>query len=58
MPNNGLMYGMLAALRQSATLRQSELREEAAENRRARVSEAGRESRILGLVRPSRRRRS
>jgi hypothetical protein len=58
MPNNGVMYGMLAALRQSATLRQSELREEAAEQRRARISEAGRESRILDRILPSRRRRN
>src|SRR5207248_2562739 len=34
MPNNGIAYGLLAALHQSPELRQSELREEAAELRR------------------------
>ncbi len=56
MPNNGIAYGLLAALHQSAELRQSELREEAAEHRRARQVQARHESRILGLVLPHLRR--
>jgi hypothetical protein len=56
MPNNGIAYAMLAALRQSAELRQSELREEAAEHRRARQVQARQESRLLGLVLPHLRR--
>ena len=56
MPNNPISYGLLAALRQSAELRQSELREEAADHRRARQVQARRESRILSLVLPHLRR--
>ncbi len=56
MPNNPISYGLLAALRQSAELRQSELRDEAAEHRRVRQSRARQESRILGLVLPHLRR--
>lgn len=56
MPNNGIAYGLLAALHQSAELRQSELREEAAEHRRAKQVQARQESRILGLVLPHLRR--
>lgn len=57
MPNNGIAYGLLAALHQSAELRQSELREEAAEHRRARQIQARNgESRVLGLALPRLRR--
>jgi hypothetical protein len=56
MPNNGIAYGLLAALHQSAELRQSELREEAAEHRRARQVQPRQENRILGLVLPHLRR--
>ena len=56
MPNNGIAYGLLAALHQSAELRQSELRDEAAEHRRARQAQARQESRILSLVLPHLRR--
>lgn len=56
MPNNGIAYGLLAALHQSPELRQRELREEAAEHRRARQVQARQESRILGLVLPHLRR--
>jgi len=56
MRNNGIAYGLLAALHQSPELRQSELREEAAEHRRARLVQGRRESRILSLVLPHLRR--
>jgi hypothetical protein len=56
MPINGIAFGLLAALHQSAEVRQSELREEAAEHRRARQVQARQESRILGLVLPHLRR--
>ena len=56
MPNNGIAYGLIAALHQSHELRQGELREEAAEHRRARQVQARQESRILGLVLPRLRR--
>ncbi len=56
MPNNPISYGLFAALRQSAELRQSELRDEAAAHRRARQSQARQGSRILGLVLPHLRR--
>jgi hypothetical protein len=58
MPNNGVFYGMLAAMRQDASLRQSDLRDEADLHRRARDVQGRRNSRVLGMVFPSLRRRS